>query len=141
MKCSTTHQSAFSLIELLAVVTILGIIAALVLPRITVSTDRTKETTCVHNRAEINISVERYYLHTGQRSLGHRRRPQLFPERRSDLPLDWRSLSPRSHDASRDRPRRHRRSRAVTRVLSPVGIHVKQFSPGVNDRGLTVLFK
>jgi general secretion pathway protein G len=65
MKCSTTHQSAFSLIELLAVVTILGIIAALVLPRITVSTDRTKETTCVHNRAEINISVERYYLHTG----------------------------------------------------------------------------
>jgi prepilin-type N-terminal cleavage/methylation domain-containing protein len=65
MKCRTANRPAFSLIELLAVVTILGIIAALVLPRVTVGTDRTKETTCEHNRAEINITVERYYLHTG----------------------------------------------------------------------------
>jgi general secretion pathway protein G len=65
MKCRTTNRAAFSLMELLAVVTILGVIAALVLPRVTVGTDRTKETTCLHNRAEINITVERYYLHTG----------------------------------------------------------------------------
>ena len=49
--------------ELIAVVTILGIIAALVLPRVIKNTDVTKETTCHHNRAEINITVERYYLH------------------------------------------------------------------------------
>ena len=29
------------------------------------STDKTKEKTCHHNRAEINITVEQYYLHTG----------------------------------------------------------------------------
>jgi general secretion pathway protein G len=65
MKCRKTNRDAFSLIELLAVVTILGVIAALVLPRVSVSTDRTKETTCLHNRTEINITVERWYLHTG----------------------------------------------------------------------------
>ena len=51
--------------ELLAVVTILGTIAALVLPRVITTGDVSKQKTCLHNRAEINITVERYYLHTG----------------------------------------------------------------------------
>jgi hypothetical protein len=29
------------------------------------SADNTKEKACGHNRVEINITVERYYLHTG----------------------------------------------------------------------------
>jgi general secretion pathway protein G len=65
MKRGKTNRTAFSLMELIAVVTILGVIAALVLPRVIKGTDITKETTCHHNRAEINITVERYYLHTG----------------------------------------------------------------------------
>ena len=51
--------------ELLAVVTILGIIAALLLPRVTLSQDSAKEACCLHNRTEIDITVERYYIHTG----------------------------------------------------------------------------
>jgi type II secretory pathway pseudopilin PulG len=51
--------------ELLAVVTILGLIAALVLPRVISGNDVAKEKTCFHNRAEINITVEQYYMHTG----------------------------------------------------------------------------
>jgi prepilin-type N-terminal cleavage/methylation domain-containing protein len=58
-------RPAFSLMELLAVVTVLGLIATLVLPRVITTTDVTKDKTCYHNRAEINITVERYYLHTG----------------------------------------------------------------------------
>lgn len=46
-------------------VTILGIIAALLLPRVLSGADAAKEKTCFHNRAEINITVERYYIHTG----------------------------------------------------------------------------
>jgi general secretion pathway protein G len=65
MKRSAINRAAFSLMELIAVVVILGILAALVLPRVNVSTDVSKETTCRHNRAEINVTVERYYLHTG----------------------------------------------------------------------------
>jgi general secretion pathway protein G len=60
-----TIRSAFSLLEMLAVVAILGIIAALIVPRFLGSTDATKQATCHHSRAEINIAVEQYYLHTG----------------------------------------------------------------------------
>jgi type II secretory pathway pseudopilin PulG len=50
--------------ELLAVVTIIGVIAALIVPRIVLNSDAAKEKSCLHNRTEINIAVERYYIHT-----------------------------------------------------------------------------
>ena len=59
------NRAAFSLMELLAAVVILGILAALILPRVSAGTDTAKVKTCVHNRTEINITVEQYYLHTG----------------------------------------------------------------------------
>jgi prepilin-type N-terminal cleavage/methylation domain-containing protein len=65
MKRQHEVRAAFSLMELLAVVTILGIIAAMVLSRVMVSTDNAKEQTCYHNRAEVNIAVEQWYIHTG----------------------------------------------------------------------------
>ena len=58
-------RNAFSLLELLAVVTILGIIAAMVLPRITVSKTDAQNRVHAQNKAEINAAVERYYLDTG----------------------------------------------------------------------------
>jgi prepilin-type N-terminal cleavage/methylation domain-containing protein len=64
MKHHARIRLAFSLMELLAVVTVLGLIAALVLPRVISGTDVAKEKSCFHNRAEINIAVERYKLHT-----------------------------------------------------------------------------
>lgn len=64
MKRSRKHKG-FSLLELLAVVTILGIIAAMVVPRI--STSKSDAQTRVHaqNKAEINSAVERYYIDNG----------------------------------------------------------------------------
>ena len=56
-------RTAFSLMELLAVVVILGVIAALIVPRLISGADVAKEKACYHNRAEINITVERYYMH------------------------------------------------------------------------------
>jgi general secretion pathway protein G len=58
-------RAAFSLMELLAVVIILGLLAALIVPRVSTGNDVAKQKTCVHNRAEINITVEQYYLHNG----------------------------------------------------------------------------
>ena len=50
----------FSLLELLAVVTILGIIAVVVIPRITVSAGTAKANANTQNIAEINSAVERW---------------------------------------------------------------------------------
>lgn len=55
-------SSGFSLLELLAVVTILGIIAAIIIPRVTVSSDTAKQRVREHHKATINAAVERYYI-------------------------------------------------------------------------------
>jgi prepilin-type N-terminal cleavage/methylation domain-containing protein len=65
MNCLTRIRPAFSLMELLCVVVILGLIATLALPRVFSGTDTAKEKACYHNRAEINITAEQYYIHTG----------------------------------------------------------------------------
>lgn len=59
------QQSGFSLIELLAVVTILGIIAAIIVPRVAVSSDTAKTKVNNHNKATINGAVERWYVEKG----------------------------------------------------------------------------
>ena len=51
--------------ELLAVVLIIGTIAAIIVPRVTTSSDRAKESVDESNRAQINSAVERWYLVEG----------------------------------------------------------------------------
>src|ERR1700754_4569838 len=58
-------RSGFSLMELLAVVTILGIIAAIIVPRVAVSSDTAKSKVNSHNKATINSAVERWYIEKG----------------------------------------------------------------------------
>jgi prepilin-type N-terminal cleavage/methylation domain-containing protein len=58
-------RAAFSLMELLAVVTILGIIAAIIVPRVAISSDTAKAKVNEHNKATINSAVERWYVEQG----------------------------------------------------------------------------
>lgn len=55
----------FSLIELMAVVTILGILVSIVLTRIVNSTDAAKAKTCVNNVQQINSALEQFAVSTG----------------------------------------------------------------------------
>ncbi len=59
------RRHGFSLLELLAVVTILGIIALVVIPRISASSSTARENACFQNKSEINSAVERYFFETG----------------------------------------------------------------------------
>src|SRR6478609_11755017 len=65
MTRNTNKRSGFSLMELLAVVTILGIIAAIIVPRVAVSSDTAKAKVNSHNKATINAAVERWYIEKG----------------------------------------------------------------------------
>jgi prepilin-type N-terminal cleavage/methylation domain-containing protein len=58
-------RTGFSLMELLAVVTILGIIAAIIVPRVMTSSDTSKQKVSAHNKATINSAVERWYIEKG----------------------------------------------------------------------------
>ena len=59
---SLARRRAFTLLELLAVVTILGIIAVIVVPRISFTTTSAKQSAHEHNKATINMAVDRYYV-------------------------------------------------------------------------------
>src|ERR1700760_3720349 len=65
MNIATQKRSGFSLMELLAVVTILGIIAAIIVPRVAVSSDTAKAKVMAHHKATINSAVERWYVEKG----------------------------------------------------------------------------
>ena len=65
IKYKNGRRAGFSLMELLAVVTILGIIAAIIVPRVTVSNDTAKTKVNTHNKATINAAVERWYIEKG----------------------------------------------------------------------------
>lgn len=74
------HTLGFSLLELLAVVTILGIIAVVVIPRIAVSSTTAKENAQAQAVSEINGALERYYFDNGD-----------FP---ATLPVLWTATNP-----------------------------------------------
>jgi len=58
-------RRGFSLLELLAVVTILGIIAVVIIPRINFSKTAAETNANLQNIAEINSAVERWYFEKG----------------------------------------------------------------------------
>lgn len=83
MKSKRLRRQAFSLMELLAVVTILGIIAAIIVPRVTTSSDTAKAKVNAHNKGTINSAIERYYIETGSwpsANLTELNVPAYFPD-------------------------------------------------------------
>lgn len=56
------RRPALSLLELLAVVAVLGGLAAIIVPRITVTNGTARHTACEHNCKHINVAVDRYML-------------------------------------------------------------------------------
>jgi general secretion pathway protein G len=58
-------RKGFSLVELLAIITILAIIAAIMVPRFVHSSEAAKAKLNHHNKAVINTAVDRWYVEKG----------------------------------------------------------------------------
>ena len=56
------QRNAFSLLELFAALIIIGILAILIAPRLMSSSTYAKVKTCHHNRTDINLAVERFFI-------------------------------------------------------------------------------
>lgn len=55
----------FSLLELMAVITLIGLLVTITITRLGQSSEKAKENTCFHNRMEINSALERYAITNG----------------------------------------------------------------------------
>ncbi len=61
MRLNSKSQSGFTLIEMLIVIVVLGILAMIIVPQITVSTEDAKTSTLQTNLTGIRSSIETYY--------------------------------------------------------------------------------
>ena len=60
------HRKAFTLLELLIVVVILGVLAAIIIPRVTANAAEAKKVACSQNVGLINGMVEKWYVDKGK---------------------------------------------------------------------------
>lgn len=96
-------RRAFTLLEMLIVVVILGIVAAVVIPRFTVSADEAKKSSCQQIKARINSLVELWYFRKGAwpknnlSDIGGD--PDYFPEGIPPCPVNGKKykLDPQTH--------------------------------------------
>ena len=82
MRINLALRRAFSLIELMAVVVIIGALAAILVPRAVAARREAAEKACYHNRALINSAIERYSVEHDQypADLSVLSVPEYFPE-------------------------------------------------------------
>lgn len=65
MLMQSRNRRGFTLIEILAVVVILGILAVVVVPRVLSSSATAKTNACYQNKASINTAIEKFYFDAG----------------------------------------------------------------------------
>jgi general secretion pathway protein G len=59
------HRGAYSLVEILAVVTLMGILALVLVPRFSGHTGQAKTNSCQVNKANIEVQVQLWYRQNG----------------------------------------------------------------------------
>jgi len=57
------NQKGYALLELLLVVILLGILAAMAVPRLVTSRDETQLRSCQHNMHALNAAIEEYHFY------------------------------------------------------------------------------
>jgi type II secretory pathway pseudopilin PulG len=75
-----SRPTGFSLLEFLALIIIVGVIAMIVIPRVTTSSATAKQNACYQNRSEINSAVEQYSFDQGALPANPQALAAYFPQ-------------------------------------------------------------
>jgi prepilin-type N-terminal cleavage/methylation domain-containing protein len=88
-------RAAMSLLEVMLVVVVIGIIATVIMGRLSASSDMAKCKSCLHNKGQINSAIERFGVDTGSypTDLTDLNVPAYFPDGLPVCPVTGSSYS------------------------------------------------
>ncbi|MCB9838788.1 MAG: type II secretion system major pseudopilin GspG [Phycisphaeraceae bacterium] len=132
---SDTHRRAlragFTLFEMIIVIAILGLLVALVAPRLTGNLEKSKVTTTKTQIANLSASIEQFYLEVGRYPTSDEglaaliARPQSVPEEKWNGPYTEKDVLPRDgwdRPFEYDPPSDSNNNRYVIRSLGADGL-------------------
>jgi len=93
MLLQRSQRPGLTLLEMLMVVTLIGIIAAVVLPRILVSREMARENLCLQQKREVNFAIERYFQDQGVLPADLSEISHYLPEGVPDCPVNGSSYT------------------------------------------------
>ena len=79
MKINTSRKAGFTLVEIMIVVAIIGLLAAIAIPNFVRARNTTQKNACINNLRQIDSAIQQWALETGKKDTSAVTPPDVAP--------------------------------------------------------------